>query len=165
MESENVAKVEEKKSEKSVSCCANNHGMKSIMIVIAILVVLGGIACVAKLMFVRHGINQVSVKKNSSFGQSGFEGGYGGRMMGGRGTRGQTGAGLIGKITKINGDNLTIHKDSNNKDYTVVIADTTQIQKDGDVAAKSELVIGQAITIRGGANSSGQIAANIIIIN
>ncbi|MEI8061500.1 MAG: DUF5666 domain-containing protein [Candidatus Berkelbacteria bacterium] len=150
---------------KSASCCPGNHHAKAIVIIVALLVVLGGAACVAKLAIGRHGLNQVAVERNVSFGGGNIDGGRRGGMMGGGGMRGRTGENLIGKVTKIDGDNITLHKDSNDKDYAVVISDTTQIRKDGEIASKTDLTNGQAITVQGSANSSGQILANIIIIN
>jgi hypothetical protein len=153
------------KSDKSAGCCSSNHGMKAVLIVVAVLIVLGGMACVARFAVGRHSFNQVAVERNVSFGGGNIEGSRDGRMMGGGGFRGQAGTSLIGKITNVDGNNVTIHKDSNNKDYTIVISDTTQIRKDGEIAAKSDLANGLAITAQGNANSSGQITANVIIIN
>ncbi|MCX6810405.1 MAG: DUF5666 domain-containing protein [Candidatus Berkelbacteria bacterium] len=150
---------------KSAGCCSGRHGMKSVLIIVGVLVILGGAACVAKMAIGRHGFNQVAVERNVSFGGGNIEGGRRGGMIGGGGMRGRTGESLIGKISKIDGDNITLHKDSNNKDYTVEIADTTQIRKDGEIASKTDLATGLAITVQGSANSSGQILANIIIIN
>lgn len=157
--------MDERKEEKVGNCCSGNHSTKAIIIIVAVLVVFAGAACVAKLAISRHSFNQVAVERNVSFGGGNFEGQRGRRMMGGGGMRGRAGESLIGKISKIDGDNITLHKDSNNKDYTVVISDTTQIRKDGEIAGKTDLANGQAITVQGSANSSGEISARIIIIN
>ncbi|MEI6144582.1 MAG: DUF5666 domain-containing protein [Candidatus Berkelbacteria bacterium] len=143
----------------------HHHGLKVLLIVVGCIIILGGLAGAAKMAIGRHGLNQVTVERNVSFGSGNFEGGRGERMIGGREGRGRAGESLIGKISKIDGDTITLHKDSNNKDYAVVISDATQIRKDGDIASKTDLANGQAITVQGSANSSGQITAVIIIIN
>jgi hypothetical protein len=161
---EEERKIEDKKTEKNIACCSGNHGVKVVLIVLAFLFVACGVVGVAKLVFLRHNFGRIATQKETieerSFGVS-----RGGRMMQGQGGRGGENQGIIGRITKIDGDNVTIHKDSSGKDYIIVIADTTQIRKDSEIASKTDLAIGQAITVRGGANSSGQILANILIIN
>ena len=154
-------KAENKETEKTEHIHSHNHGLKVVLIVVVFLLVVGGIAGAAKLAFLRRSFGQVNIERDTV----NRSGGYGGGMTGGRGMHQRIGSGIIGRITKIDGNNLTVHKDSNNKDYTVIIADTTQIQKNGDIASKSDLTLGLAITVQGNANSSGQIAAIRIIIN
>lgn len=164
MEEDKKESIDEIKPEKSENN-HHNHSAKIILAVVAILVVFGGIACVAKVAIGRERLSRVTAERNFSFASDDFGPGRGGRMMDGGGRRVKAGNNLIGKITKIDGDNLTIHKDSNNKDYKIVISDTTQIRKDGEIAGKSDLANGQAITVAGSANSSGEILASLIIIN
>ncbi|HSX41867.1 MAG TPA: DUF5666 domain-containing protein [Candidatus Saccharimonadales bacterium] len=70
--------------------------------------------------------------------------------------------GLIGAISKIDGNTLTLHTATS--DQAVVVSATTSFYKAGAIAKQSDLAVGQAISVRGLPNSSGQIAATKITI-
>ncbi len=156
MEDNKEEKIDQTKSEKAQS---SHHyvGLKVILLALVLLLVVGGVVGVAKLAFSdRNSGGRVAIERNVNFSRQGF---------GGRGMHQQVGNTITGSLSKIDMDTLVVHKASNNKDYTVLISDTTQIRKDNDIAGKSDLAIGQAITVQGSANSAGQITATYIIIN
>lgn len=78
----------------------------------------------------------------------------------GQGKVGRHRDGLIGTVTRIDGNNLTVH--TNEKDYTVTIADSTSIYKSDEIAKQSDITANAPVIVRGAPNSSGQIAAKVI---
>lgn len=74
------------------------------------------------------------------------------------------GSSISGTISAINGNNITV-KDSNNKEYTVTISDTTSIiASDGSIAKQSDLKENNSVIVRGPSGSNGQINATVIRI-
>jgi hypothetical protein len=69
---------------------------------------------------------------------------------------------ISGKITNIDGNNLTIKTDD--KEYTVIISADTSIRKNGDIAKQSDLAVDQEVNVFGPSNSSGGINAQLIQI-
>lgn len=68
-----------------------------------------------------------------------------------------------GKISKIDGNNLTVS--INNKDIGVIIGDNTEIyDNNGNIASKNDIKVDSTVTISGRPNSNGQINAKIITI-
>jgi hypothetical protein len=165
MDENKESKIEENNSEKHQHCDHDHHhGLKVALITLACLLVLFGVIGVAKMAFFQNGPgNRIAVQRSFMVEGNGFGGGR--MMMGGREMRGGYGSGIIGTVTAISGDNLTVHKASNNTNYTVIISSTTQIREGNNIAAQSNLATGQAVTVQGSSNSSGQIIANFIIIN
>ena len=159
--------VEEKSTVYQTNHAGQHHNHEALAItlsIIAVLIILAGIAGVAKLTFYHNGHDRFDIQKDIMAEGNQFSG-HMGRIMYGDNKYQRSSNSLVAKITKIDGDNLTVYKDSNNKDYTVTISDSTQIRKNGDIAGKSDLVTGQAITVSGRSNSSEQIDARVIIIN
>ena len=91
-------------------------------------------------------------------GQSGGRS-FGGRgMMGGNFERNQ----MVGSVTKIDGNNLTIKV--SDTDYQVAVSDTTSFAKAGAISKLSDLKVGDIVAVSGSSNSQGQIAARLIRI-
>lgn len=142
--------------------CTSNKSLVVLLAVLGILVIGGSALAASKIAFGRfHNSNRL--KNNIGFAGNSRYGETGRGMMGQRGNFHARGAGLSGSITAINGNNITI-KDSNNKEYTVVVQDSTSIRNSGGIAKLSDLQVGNKVSVRGPSNSSGQVTANTIII-
>jgi DNA-directed RNA polymerase subunit H (RpoH/RPB5) len=160
VEEENKKEIDDKKM--SVNLHGYHHHlsfvMKIILAVIIVFIIAGGAFAVGRISSNRNIRMNRAVPEFNQFGGREFS------MMDG----GKTGRGLIdqkrsGEITKIDGDNLTVKIDD--KEYTVVISDSTSIEKDDEIAKKSDLKDGDNVSIVGRSDAYGQIQAEIIIIN
>lgn len=136
-----------------------NHTVLAVLLIALVVVLTGGAAVAA----IKFGLKNHQNKSNKVSMMRGAYGGAGRGMMRGSSFRGTRGSGLSGSITAINGNNITV-KDSNNKEYTVVIQDSTSINNSGGIAKLSDLQVGNNVSVRGPSNSSGQVTANTIII-
>jgi hypothetical protein len=169
---ESKEKIEEKNQNDSTNknidnkhvskCCASNKSLVVLLVVLGVLIIGGGTLAASKIAF--GGFRNSNKSKNGVglIGNSRY-GGMGRGMMRGSSYRGARGSGLSGSITAINGNNITV-KDSNNKEYTVVVQDSTSINNSGGIAKLSDLQVGNNVSVRGPSNSSGQVTANTIII-
>jgi hypothetical protein len=88
-------------------------------------------------------------------------GGYArGGMMGG-GFRTERRSGIEGKITKVDGNNITINNGSS--DIQLAIQDTTSIYNStGGIISKGDLKVDNQIVVAGRPNSSGVVQAVMI---
>lgn len=162
MEHSNEEKVQKEESTNGSKHHSMNRPLIAVVAIIAVIFVVCGVMMAGKIA-TGHIFKQNKTMTARNFENSPpMQGKFNCREnIGNKGRKSQ----ITGKLTKIDGDNITLHKDSNEKDYVIIISDTTQIEKNDDIAGKSELQIGQAISVIGSANSSGQINAKIIIIN
>ncbi len=140
-----------------------NKAIAIILAVMAVVVIAGGAAAVG-FKLLRHmpdrGINKISIERGGEFGM--MDGGREGRgmMYGGRTEHRQRG-GIEGKITKVDGDNITINNGSS--DIRVAILDSTSIyDSTGGIISKSDLKVDGQIIVRGRPNSDGIVQAVII---
>jgi hypothetical protein len=149
-------KPEDVKSENSNRRCAGNNysAGKTILVIVLILISLGLIAAVIKLSFRGRSGNSRNFNgaRIEMMNRRGFAG---------RGNYQTMGRGISGKISNIDGNNITISY--NNQNLVVVIADNTAIYKSNNIASKTDIKVGDTIRVRGAANSSGQINASAII--
>lgn len=106
---------------------------------------------------INNGFIQAERLNNQAFRQN-----MGGRAMMGVGRR-HIGQRLLGSVTAINGNNLTVHNSTT--DQTVVISSTTSIYKAEDIAKQTDLKVGDVISVVGQPNSSGNIVAMRIEID
>lgn len=165
MPEENENKIEENKPEENKNIPKKNVSCKTCspwtvtMAIVIVLVIVGGVATAGAVAMGHHNQSRFG-------GRVEFAGGYGrgGMMRGGMmgRARGIGRSAINGKITAVNGDTITVN--ANNKDFTVNIADTTQIYNTTNIASKSDLKTDQTVIVRGLPNSSGQINAIIIRI-
>lgn len=86
----------------------------------------------------------------------------GGARMMGAGRRGSFGQGIVGTISKIDGNNLTVNY--NDKDITVAVTADTSIIKTGEIAKQSDLATNQTVSISGASKSDGSVVATQIRI-
>lgn len=70
--------------------------------------------------------------------------------------------GLLGSLTAINGNTLTVK--ASGTEHTVTVASTTSFYKDGQIAKQSDLATGDVLVISGAPDSSGNIQATAIDI-
>jgi hypothetical protein len=145
------------KSDDNASFHHHHHrAAKILLLIVGVFVIVGGLMAVGRAFSFRHRTERVA-----SFNQ----GQQFGRMMPqrrgmNRGGQGFAGIGISGKITKIDGNNLTVNDGS--RDISVTIADTTSIIKQGNISSKTDLKVDDQATINGTSNSSGQYTATII---
>jgi hypothetical protein len=115
----------------------------------------------------RHGEGRVNSRQNIGVRFNEFEKGSRGKfspgVMMGRGPGGGMRQGTTGSVTNISGNTITLK--ANNKEYPVVISDTTSFRKAGDIAKLSDVKVNDSITVVGYSNSGGQIVASLVIIN
>lgn len=107
-----------------------------------------------------------SVVYNNRFGVGMMNKGAGlgarrGSMMS-RGSR--VGRGITGKVTAINGSNLTMTNSANNQSLTVSTTATTSVYTNGTIAKFSDIQTDNTIIVRGTPGSDGTIAATAINI-
>jgi len=157
-------KMEEKKNESyhdDFRYHHHAHGAKMILAVLFGLIILGGVFMLGR----ATDRGQFEARKTVSFGN--FQTTQNPQMMNGRGMMGRGGFertnGMIGSVTAISGSNVTVL--INNTSYTVTVSDSTSFSKAGNIAKFSDLKVGDAISIRGQSNSSGNINATVITIN
>ncbi|MCX6811326.1 MAG: hypothetical protein NT039_01370 [Candidatus Berkelbacteria bacterium] len=157
----------EEKSEKNKEIVVEKHHpnyhFKPIeMILIAVIIVLiAGVSFAFGRISAKRG-NEVgrSVPAMNQFYGRGFSGIKGERIWtGGRIRNRET----SGEIIKIDGDNLAVS--INSKELTVVISDNTSIRNQDEILKKSDLKVGDNISIVGPSDAYGQIQAETIIIN
>jgi len=165
MEEDKETKLEETKSDvvdkKTESYLRHNRVVVVLLVILAVVVFAGG-------FFV---LGRISGKRITNFGRFGmmqniaFERSNMPRMMVSGFGHHMFSGGITGKITNINGDNLTIRNDAANRDYTVAIFDNTSIyNSSGDIASKADLKLDQQVVVSGSSNSNGQIQARVIRI-
>jgi len=153
---EKEQKVEDKE-EASNEHHRHNIAIAVVLIVIAILILAGGCFFLGRISS-RAKIGRIDFARDVAIERPTMP-----QMIGGRGGQFRD-SGISGKITAISGDNLIIHSDSANKDYTVVISNNTSIRNSREIASKSDLKNNQTIRVSGTSNSSGQILARLIVI-
>lgn len=138
-----------------------SHRRKMILpLVVGVIIIICGGLLVGALAVHRHPIG--ADKYARSFNDENFGNRHlgSGRMMMGAGHR--FGQRLLGSITAITGNVLTLHNSS--ADQSIVISDSTSIYKNGQIAKQSDLKVGDVISVSGKPNSSGQIQAILIEI-
>ncbi|MFA7244151.1 MAG: DUF5666 domain-containing protein [Patescibacteria group bacterium] len=133
--------------------------------IIAVVILVGGMAAVGHAFFHGHSerkFERVSVERTGPD----MMGGFGDNMMGeyrngGMRESGMRRGGHEGKITAVNGDNLTMTNGSS--DTSVAILDSTSIYNaDGKIISKGDLKVDDQIIVRGRPNSNGVIQAVVI---
>ena len=150
---------EEVNSSKSFQCCVHHGNMKFIVCAIGGLILLGGAFCLGRVSSRNDFSHQNFGRAIAMRNERGQVGGDGKTMMRNRLDRGH----LVGSITKIDGNNLTVK--INNADIAVIVSDSTSFSKAGNIAKLSDLSVGNTILIVGSSNSQGQISATSITIN
>ena len=85
-----------------------------------------------------------------------------GMMRGGNGRGINNQAELLGSLTAINGNNLTVK--SNGTDHTVTVSSTTSFYNTNGIAKQSDLQTGDVLIVAGTPDSSGNIQATSVQI-
>ena len=137
----------------------HHHGpFKFAILLIGGFIIMGGFFCLGRISARSRVIDRGFVRNAPA-----MMGQFGGQVRKGMNQgRAALSHGTSGSITAINGNKITV-KDSSGKEFTVNISDTTSIITDTNVAALSDLKVGQNVLVRGSSNSSGEI--NAVFIN
>jgi hypothetical protein len=125
------------------------------------------ILLVLAIVFVSFAAGRFS-SRGGSFGHAGYQLGKPGMNGGGRFDRGEmggredVGALVDGKVTAISGNTMTVNSDS--KDYTVNIVETTSISRNRSIAKQSDIAVGNTVSVKGKSKSDGSVDATSISI-
>ncbi len=141
------------------------HRHRTSRFVALTLVVVGGVIILLGAFAVGHNMGNRRAFVGGATSERGvitnnMVGNFAGRMggMGGR----HMGSSILGSVTNIGGNTLTVHNSS--KDYTVTVSSTTSFYKLGAVSSQSTLKTGDVIVVSGTPDSSGNITATAISI-
>lgn len=157
-------KKEDKKTENNACCNKNeNRFLKIVVIVLSVLLIAGIGFGIKRFAIAKHNLaskranmaDKVMPGKSENFGNARG-------MQGARKNEFAKKNRISGKVTKIDGNNLTIN--NNNKDIIVIIADNTSIRNNNQIAAKNDVKVGDEIMVMGQSDSNGQITAKMINI-
>ncbi len=136
------------------------HAMKVAIVVVGGIIIISGAFLVGSATSM-HRLGDRRVEKiGINREMPAFNGGFRGKMMGGRGM--EVGSNIIGDVTKIDSNNLTVKVGST--EYTVVVSTSTAFIKADQIAKQSDLKVGDQVTVAGQPDSNGQINANAIRI-
>jgi hypothetical protein len=136
---------------------SSKFALKIILGVIILLIIVGGAFVLGRISN-RNSIAKRGVVNQQFFGPSvGMRGEM--RRDEGKMMERET---TSGSITDIDGNNLTVKTDS--QEITVVISDSTSIRNSNGIAKKSDLAVGNNISVFGPSDANGQIQAKLIII-
>lgn len=142
---------------KSSIMCSHKCSVHKALIAAIAVVVLFGIGFCAGRSSDRRSVRQVNSR--AVFTPMMRNGGQ--RMMG-SGRRGSFGQGIVGTISKIDGDNLTVKY--NDKEITVTVTADTSIIKSGEIAKQSDVADNQTVSVSGTSKSDGSVVATQIRI-
>jgi hypothetical protein len=161
MPEETGARKEESSAEKT-TCCTSQNSSKTLILVIILVLVVAGLAIAFKFAaFAKNGKN-LRANQFENFDTDRSRGGANrGVADGSEGCPLHTGS-AAQTISAISGDKLTV--ESSSKDQIVNIAADTSIVKNSEVAAKTDLKVGDKIIVKGTSNSDGEIIARSITV-
>ena len=96
-----------------------------------------------------------------------FFGTFGGHGKGHHGKGpgiGHQGGGLMGEVTKVEGQTITV-KTPDGAEKTAVLTDTTEVRKGRDQADASAITVGAKVAVRGEANDQGVVTAAAVHVH
>lgn len=149
--------TQDAKQAKQACCSGGNHSAKTLLIVLGIVLILGGLGAAAKIAFFGRESRERTSRSEMMRPKTRFN-----RPMMGRQTKSNevSGFGVSGTITAVNGDKLTVK--TSDKDQIVDITDATSIIKDKKIAAKGDLQVNDKVVTIGTSNSAGELVATLI---
>lgn len=154
-----IKEIKETKHESPKTVQKTRDTTKAILIVVAILVVIGGVFVAGKSSARKSLRGQ---KFTSAKAQQDVGAGCPFHDAAGRGQVAK-GAKVAGEITKIDTDTLTVK--TTNSDLGVSIVDETSITNSQGISKKSDLKVGDEVLITGDSRSDGTVTATKIRIN